>query len=64
MVIGMTCLHHCCFLNNSPGVLDRENWLKHRLKLSAVDVANVILTMVTAYENIDPLLKYRTTPVL
>jgi hypothetical protein len=45
-------------------VLDRENWLKQGLKLSAVDVANIILTMVTAYENIELLLKSRTTPVL
>jgi hypothetical protein len=45
-------------------VLDRENWLKQELKLSAVDVANIILTMVTAYGNIEPLLKYRKTPGL
>jgi len=45
-------------------VLDRENWLKQGLKLSAVDVANIVLTMVTAYDNIELLLKYRATPGL
>jgi len=60
----MTCLLQCCFLNYSPGVIDRENWLKQGLKLSAVDVANIILTMVTAYDNIGLLLKYIATPIL
>jgi len=45
-------------------VLDRENWLKQELKLSAVDVANIILTMVATYGNIELLLKYRTNPGL